>query len=423
MYLCGEKKNEMEKSVLDKITTSNWGYYYEGWRNGKKGGFVQKLGIYRFHEQRRDKDGNLYDVYEKEEDNQIVAMGIVANWLIFNSRKDDAIKRLTFYRVKIPKDIREQFENYTKIRFDQFKNDHRDDPNTWDWDWEYEFYTKYIIPHELKLNKISESLFDYISDSDIETVRTVMKNYIRYLKKLRSEKGYRVNPELLVLRAIKSRDETEQEDLEEFEVNTILDKLEKKGYIQVIWDESHKPQLGILLNKGRAYLKHLEEGGVAKGTKPVIREITWEIEKQCFKNAVLYVMTLERKEAGNYLFNKNSLWIAVYRFAVDLGIMYDLDDPNEPEDTSTPQYTNFEDFAHELQLDVNPPTRLPFSKNAINCIKSNKSYIRYNTRYPWSKDGIKDLRSFTFYTELEDVYLALEEGYNNFVRQAERTID
>ena len=115
--------------------------------------------------------------------------------------------------------------------------------------------------------------------------------------------------------------------------------------------------------------------------------------------------------------------MAVYRFADDIAIMYDVDDPNEPKDTSTPQYKIFEDFAHELQLDVDPPTRLPFSKNAINSINSNKSYVRYNTRYPWSKDEITDPRQFAFYTEMEDVYLALEEGFNYFVRQAERTFD
>ena len=174
---------DMEQSVLDKITTNNWCYYYEGWRNGKKGGFVQMQGIYRFHEKVRDKTGNLVEVHDKEEENPIVAIGIVAYWLIFNSKKDNVIKRLTSYRTEIPKDITEQFENYTKVRFEQFKNEHRDDPNTWDWDWEYQFYAKVIIPHEIYFNKLSEALFDYISDSDIALVRAVMKNYIKKLIK------------------------------------------------------------------------------------------------------------------------------------------------------------------------------------------------------------------------------------------------
>ncbi len=85
-----------------------------------------------------------------------------------------------------------------------------------------------------------------------------MNSYIKYLKKIRTEKGYQVNPELLVLRAIDSGDKTKQEDLEEFEVTTILDTLEEKGYIQVAWIEGHSPEAVRLLDKGRVYLKHLE---------------------------------------------------------------------------------------------------------------------------------------------------------------------
>lgn len=412
----------MEESVLGKISATNLRAYYEGWRNGKHGSICQKNGIYRFVEQARGKSGMLDDVKRKEEDNPIVAIGIVAYWLQFNSRMDPVIKRLTKYNCEIPKDIREQFDNYTKIRFEQFRKEHRDDPNTLDWDWEYEFYVNTIIPHEIAFNKRTEALFDYISDSDIKLVQTVMKNYIKYLKKRRADKGYQVSPDLLVLRAINSGDETKQEDLEEFEVNTILDNLEKKGYIKVAWIEGHKPEAVRLLDKGRVYLKQLEKGGAIAETKPHFHEITWEEEKQCFKSAVLHVMKKERADGG-YVFKKNSQWMAVYRFAIDIAIMYDVDDPNEPEDTSTPQYKIFEDFANELQLDTDPPTRLPFSKNAINSINSNKSYVRYNTRYPWSKDEITDPRKFTFYTEMEDVYLALEEEYNNLVSQVERTID
>ena len=245
-------------------------FYYEGWRNGKHGAICQWDGIYRFVEQVPGKTGVPDDVKRNKDDNPIVAIGIVAYWLQFNSRMDTVIKRLTRYRTEIPKDIKEQFENYTKEQFKQFRAEHRDDPNTWDWDWEREFYTNFIIPHEIDFNKRSEALFDYISDSDIVLVRSVMNSYIKFLKKTRTEKGYQVNPELLVLRAIDSGDETKQENLEEFEVTTILDTLEEKGYIQVAWIEGHKPEAVRLLDKGRVYLKHLEEGSVAETTKPVV---------------------------------------------------------------------------------------------------------------------------------------------------------
>ena len=421
------QKPPMEESVIDKISPSNIRYYYEGWRNGKHGSICQTMGIYRFVEMTYGKSGILDDVNRNEEDNPIVAKGIVAYWLQFNSRIDTVIKRLTKYNCEIPKDIREQFDTYTQMRFEQFRREHRDDPETWDWDWDREFYANVIIPHEMAFNKLSEALFDYISDSDIVLVRGVMNSYIKYLKKIRTEKGYQVNPELLVLRAIESGDETKKEDLEEFEVNTILDNLEEKGCIQVAWIEGHKPEGVRLLDKGRVYMKQLEEGRVVVKTKPIvetkptIREITWDEEKHCFKAAVLHVME-QKKEDGGYLFEKNMQWKAVYRFAVDIAIMYDVEDPREPEDSSTPQYKIFEDFAHELQFDVNPPTRLPFTKSSIDNL-SKKNYVRYNIRYPWSQDGITDNRSFILYTELEDVYKALEEKFNDLVSQAERTID
>lgn len=433
------KSVDMEESVIGKISANNIRYYYEGWRNGKHGSICQKDGIYRFVEMARGKSGMLDDVNRNEEDNPIVAKGIVAYWLQFNSRMDTVIKRLTKYNCEIPKDIREQFDNYTQIRFEQFRREHRDDPNSLDWDWDREFYANAIIPHEMAFNKLSEALFDYISDSDIVLVRSVMNSYIKYLKKIRTEKGYQVNPELLVLRAIASKDETKQEDLEEFEVNTILDMLEEKGYIQVAWIEGHKPEGVRLLDKGRCYLKQLEEGGVVNEIKAVVtpqqsprehkadippqipnssaREITWEEKKQCFKVAVLIVMEKKKKD-GDYLFKKNAQWKAVYRFAIDRSIMYDMNDARKPEDTSTPQYAVFENLARELQLDNESQVRIPFTKNAIDDISKVK-FARYNAPRPWSYDGISDPRSLELYVNMDDVYSALEEEYDNRIRQAE----
>ena len=261
--------NQMEESVLNYISPTEMRYYYEGWRNGKHGSICQRNGIYRFVEQAHGKSGILDDVKRNKDDNPIVANGIVAYWLQFNSRMDTVIKLLTIYKNEIPKNIREQFDNYTKISFEQFREKYRDDPNTWNWDWEYEFYTKYIIPHEMELNKISEALFDYISDSDINLVRAVMKNYIKYLKKCRVEKGYRVSPELLVLRSIDTLNEYALEDLEDYEINTTLDRLEGEGYVRVAWVEGHSPEAVRLLDKGRAYLKQLEEGAGVIDVAPI----------------------------------------------------------------------------------------------------------------------------------------------------------
>ena len=140
-----------------------------------------------------------------------------------------------------------------------------------------------------------------------------------------------------------------------------------------------------------------------------LKDITWEEEKQCFKNAVLYVMDLKRKKDGNYLFDKNTLWIAVYRFAIDIGIMYDKGDPNEPQDKTAPQYAFFEKFAHELQLDADPPTRHPFKVSSIDSLNKD-SYKRYRQPHPWSMDGLKEpSKGFTLYKELNAVYIALSK--------------
>ncbi len=150
------------------------------------------------------------------------------------------------------------------------------------------------------------------------------------------------------------------------------------------------------------------------------KEITWEDEKRCFKSAVLHVMEMKQDEDGEYIFNKNTQWIAVYRFAIDKGIMYDVDDPRTPNDPNEPQYTIFEKFVHELQLNENPSTRIPFTKNAINCI-SKDNYIRYNEKYPWPTDGLNDPRSLLLYAELEGVYQELKKDYNKLISQKQES--
>ena len=177
--------------------------------------------------------------------------------------------------------------------------------------------------------------------------------------------------------------------------------------------------LGIEPNKQSADTKSevVRSLNPPKHTKisPKRKELTWDEKKQCFKNAVLSIME-QKMRSGDFLFEKSTHWKAVYRFAVDLGIMYDVNDPNKPNEESAPQYAVFEKFAHELQLDVNPPTRIPFTRNAIKNI-SEEHYARYNTKYPWPQEGITDARTFSFYTGMDDIYLALKKEYYNNLSQ------
>lgn len=174
-----------------------------------------------------------------------------------------------------------------------------------------------------------------------------------------------------------------------------------------------------LLHYAKIDLSELEEEvNSFVNTEPAVRQITWEDKKRCFKDALISVME------DKYLFKRNTQWIAVYRFAIDNSIMYNTNDPKEPKDTSTPQYAVFEKFAHELKFDSNPPTRIPFTKSAIDSIEK-PNYKCYNTRYPWSKDGLmkKNLESQLLYHDMEDVYNALKEEYDKCISQAIKVAD
>ena len=258
----GKNINSMEQRVLDKISfIPNFYYYDDCWRNGKIGAItdVEGNGIYRFIEAIRDKNGNLVKVNESDKDCPIITVGITAYWIRSRNNFNPIIRSFGGGAKRKGKDIREQFDGYTAERYKQFKENYQDNPSTWNWDWDFEFYTKYIIPHEMELNKMTEVLFDYIPDDDITLVRSLMDNYIEYLKTIRKEKGYYVSPELMVLRSLADSNEFMLEDLEDYEVNTTFDKLESEGYIKVAWVEGHHPEAVRLLDKGKVYLKQLEE--------------------------------------------------------------------------------------------------------------------------------------------------------------------
>lgn len=161
----------MEQSLLDKISILEY-QTYDGWRNGKTGRIDDVLcnGVFRFIEEYKDRVGWEKLVHQKMEDNPIVCIGIAAYWL--NNRKGTET-------------VRQMYENYTQQRFEQFKDSIKDDAETWDWDeedWKRFFYLK-AAEREAHWNKMSEPLFDYISESDAKRIRPVMENYIKYLEK------------------------------------------------------------------------------------------------------------------------------------------------------------------------------------------------------------------------------------------------
>ena len=248
-----------KESYFDNIPPVNI-YNYAIWRNGQDGAIVDNNndGVYRFVESRRNGVGE--PIHYDFDINEIptVAVGILAFWLKYR-KNGNRLLEVFAKRLREVEDFKDLFTWYTELRFNQFKENNKKDPDSWDWDWNYEFYTRYIIPHEIHLNKESEALFDYITDDDISYAKSIMKNYIAYLKKTRSGLGYVVNKELLVLRAFNTGCEFQLEDLEDFEITTILDRLEENGYVQVAWIEGHGYEAVRLLDKGKVYLKELEE--------------------------------------------------------------------------------------------------------------------------------------------------------------------
>lgn len=246
--------------LLDKIAQSSHTFYFcKDWANGKYGAITDIDGncIYRFYEAVDDEQGRARLLYEKDVNAPIVIEGIVAFWIKYR-KSADRLSNIFSKPDQMELGIKEQFDIYTEDRFKQFKRSNKDNPCTWNWDWEYEFYVKYIIPNEIRLNKQSEFLFDYITEADKRIVRSVMDNYIEYLKYQRLKLGYEVNDKLKVLRAIALNDDFLLEDMEDYEISVALDALEEGGYVKVAWVEGHRPEAIRLLDKGRVYLKQLE---------------------------------------------------------------------------------------------------------------------------------------------------------------------
>lgn len=238
---CNMNEEKNVESVIKWISPSNLRLYFENWRNGVKGSICQENCIYRFVEMTHN-NHVLDDVKTKFKDNPIVAVGIVAYWLMFKKNLSHIAKVFTEYN-EYPEDMKELFDNYTKERFEKFKEKNHDNPETWEWDWEYEFYTKYIIPQETKFNKLSEALFDYITDSDITLIKSVMNNYIKYLKSHQAQykhEEHDVNTKEII------RDETGIKQ-NVTDIKDVLNEIKKEPYLwddslDRIFDERVKPQ-------------------------------------------------------------------------------------------------------------------------------------------------------------------------------------
>lgn len=179
-------------SLLDQIS-QQVEIYREDWRNGKKGAIcdIKCNGVFRFIEMYRGENGMLNYRNPNHENDPIVCVGIAAHWLIHRKSASNILLKLTPKGTtqKFGEGVRQMYENYTEMRFNQFKDMLNDNADTWDWeedDWKKYFFL-FIIQKEKHLNEMSEPLFDYISESDAQKIRPVMENYIKYLEKCRDK--------------------------------------------------------------------------------------------------------------------------------------------------------------------------------------------------------------------------------------------
>ena len=172
-------------SVLDKIPQSNAGSLYDGWANGEKGTIADydRQSVYRFYRASINSQGNYVWDNINDEDAPIVAVGIVAYWL--HCRKNDNRMATANFDWNAGKSIIDVFTLYTNYRLLQYREWHKNDPDSWRRDLTKEFYTEFIIPNETGLNKQTEPLFDFITPSDQKLVRDVMKEYMLYLQEKR----------------------------------------------------------------------------------------------------------------------------------------------------------------------------------------------------------------------------------------------
>lgn len=255
-------------------------------------------------------------------------------------------------------------------------------------EWGLHVLNKYLKP-ETKLRDIDRGVEVWMEMDVVEKIAPIAEKY-----------GF-VRPEQRTALAMKATAvATKNEMREEYDarINEIEERL-KKQIVQQLKSQTIQTS--------------------SEGAAPIPRALTWEEEKKCFRGAVLRIMELKNKK-GDLIFFRNAHWKAVYRFVVDMGLNYDIDDPNMPHDSSTLQCKEFDLLAKELQFDVNPPTRIPFTRNAIKDINKD-SYKRYNAPFiNWSLDGLKDIatgkilnpKGYTLYKELWVVYKTLEKAYD-----------
>lgn len=328
----------------------------------------------------------------------LVASGIIARFV-----KIDITKR----------NYPAMFEAYYEMEKKFYVLDHqRRDPFSFSKNLEDEFVNGAHLRIESKSIEFStENLFPFLKERDRSIIKRMAEAYIEFVK---SKAIKKTNPE----EEIPKSKICEELNAMKHEMKRLNNSLYLRPHQEArikFWQDYNN---GLYRNKQ----DHKETPPPPPSSQEnnneeahnQITDITWEKKKKCFKNAVLYVMTLEKKKGG-YLFHTNTHWIAIYRFAEVIKIMYELDTSESPKDQTKAQYNKFAEFAKELNLDVSPPTRMPFKLSAINCL-SKKNYIKYLTPPTWLTKDLKG-KGLSLCKEMNAIYIALHNKYCDLIQQ------
>lgn len=156
-------KDSPSISYIDKIKINTL-KYGDGWANGKSGQIADLSNNYQLRFLETDENGLRFLQNDEEKIKlPIIACGFVA-WLIKHWKEDT----MTI------------FENYLKIRLNQYVDLHKNAPDAHKRDLEKDFFSNYLSQEE-KWIKQSEAIFEYITDKEVETLKEYIQNYREYV--------------------------------------------------------------------------------------------------------------------------------------------------------------------------------------------------------------------------------------------------
>lgn len=158
-----EKRMQSKFEHINRIKT---GTLTNKWVNGKAGQFIDFENTYELRFSETDENCNAYKVKDSErEKTPIIACGFVA-WIICHWGGE----------------TQKVFENYLNAKLNQYRAYHKNAPDVIKRDLEKEFFQKYWSDEE-KWIKISEEIFRYISNEEVEVLRQFVENYKEFVMK------------------------------------------------------------------------------------------------------------------------------------------------------------------------------------------------------------------------------------------------